>query len=380
MSSAYNRSWMSRSRDKSGYYQGTVHTGWKPNGQPEFKHRQRKNKKELRAVLESLERVRDEGDLLASERPPTLAKWLDQWLEDEVVPSLRTRTAESYESIIRRHLKPRLGAYTLDRLREEHISGMYRDLLADGLAPSTVNRIHAVLSGALRLAHDRQRIKRNYCRHVKPPQIVAKRQPNPLSKEEFNLVMRAVDDTRNGVRWVLAVTTALRQSEVLGLSWDDVDLDAGLIRVTRGLHRIKGGLEFEEPKSPRSRREVPLPPALVPRLRAHREAQARDRAQAGSEWQDTGLVFVQANGQPLDRRADHRAWQRLLASLDLPARTIHDLRHTAATFLLEGDVPVRVVSELLGHAQTRLTEDTYMKVRPSLAQRAATAMDAVLVG
>lgn len=190
----------------------------------------------------------------------------------------------------------------------------------------------------------------------------------------------AVDDTRNGARWVLALATGLRQSEVLGLAWDDVDLDAGLLTVRVGLHRIRGGLRFEEPKSERSRRELPLPPALVPRLRAHRVAQARDRALAGSEWQDTGLMFVQANGRPLDRRADHRAWQKLLASLDLPPRIIHDLRHTAATLLLEGDVPVRVVSELLGHAQTRLTEDTYMKVRPALAQRAAAAMDAVLLG
>ncbi len=100
MTGAYKPLWISRRKDKAGYYQGTVHVGWKSDGKPDTKHRQNKNRKKLRALLDALERKRDEGDLLASERPPTLAQWLDQWLEDEVVPSLRTRTAESYELII----------------------------------------------------------------------------------------------------------------------------------------------------------------------------------------------------------------------------------------------------------------------------------------
>ncbi len=130
----YKRSWISTGRGKDGYYQGTAHVGWKANGEPDVRHRQRKNKKELRGVIEAMERARDEGDLLAAGAPPTLAQWLDQWLADEAGQTARARTLESYESIVRLHLKPRLGHHRLDRLQEEHIRRCYQDLMADGLA------------------------------------------------------------------------------------------------------------------------------------------------------------------------------------------------------------------------------------------------------
>ncbi len=375
----YKRSWISTARDKDGYYQGTAHVGWKASGEPDIRHRQRKNKKELRGIIEALERARDEGDLLAAGAPPKLAQWLDQWLADEAGETARARTLESYESIVRLHLKPRLGHHRLDQLQEEHIRRCYQDLMADGLAASTVKRVHSVLSSALRLAHDRQRIKRNYCAHVRPPKGPPRRHASPLTAEEVRLVLDAASGTRNGERWTLGLATGMRQSEVLGLAWDDLDLEVGTARVRRGLHRLRGkGLTFQEPKSKASERVVPLPEQLVKRLRVHAAAQAQERAHAGSEWQDWGLVFAQPNGRPIDRRADYRSWLKLLKAAGVGRRTVHDGRHTTATLLLEQGVPSIVIADVVGHADSKTTEKMYMQVRPPLAQRAASAMEAVM--
>ncbi len=114
------------------------------------------------------------------------------------------------------------------------------------------------------------------------------------------------------------------------------------------------------------------------RLRVHAEAQAQERAHAGSEWQEWGLVFAQPNGRPIDRRADYRSWINLLEAAGVDRRTVHDGRHTTATLLLEQGVPSVVIADVVGHADSKTTEKMYMQVRPPLAQRAASAMGEVM--
>jgi integrase len=192
-------------------------------------------------------------------------------------------------------------------------------------------------------------------------------------------VLSAAQGRRNGARWAVALGVGLRQSEALALRWSDVDLDAGTLTVCRTLHRVTGqGLVFAEPKSERSRRRIALPRPLVDLLRAHRAAQLAERLRAGNRWEDGDLVFAQANGRPLDKRADWQAWRDLLAAACVRQVRLHDARHSAATTLLALGVPVRVVADMLGHSQTRVTEDTYQHVLPALAQDAADRMGVAL--
>jgi len=179
----------------------------------------------------------------------------------------------------------------------------------------------------------------------------------------------------------VALSLGLRQGEALGLPWDAVDLDTGLLTVRRALQRLGGqGLVMVEPKSSAGRRSVALPAPLIEGLRSHRAAQLEERLKAGSEWQDHGLVFAQPNGKPIDPRADNRAWKALLEAAGVRDARLHDARHTAATLLLllQG-VDNRVVMEILGHSQLSMTV-RYQHVLPDLARDAADRMGKALWG
>ena len=171
----------------------------------------------------------------------------------------------------------------------------------------------------------------------------------------------------------------MRLGELLGLRWEDVDLDAGRLAVRRALQRRPGvGLEFIEPKSARARRTVLLSQRAVGALREHRRRQLEARLLAGSTWRDRGLVFCNGRGGPLDPNWQTAVFKEALAAAGLPRVRFHDLRHTAATLLLRQAVHPKVVSETLGHATITLTLDTYSHLVPALHAEAASAMDRLL--
>ncbi|MGZ4666279.1 MAG: tyrosine-type recombinase/integrase, partial [Frankiaceae bacterium] len=281
---------------------------------------------------------------------------------------------------IRLHLSPAIGHIRLDRLQPEHLETLYTELEAEGLSAATVLRVHRVLSRALKVAMQRGIVSRNVATLVEPPSV-KRVEVLPLTPDEARRVLAEADARRNAARWSVALALGLRQSECLALSWEDIDLASGTLRIRRSLHRVKGkGLVMEEPKSPTSRRTIALPEQLVAQLRAHRAAQLKERMAAGSLWEEHGLVFAQANGRPIDRRSDHRAWQALLKAAGVRQARLHDARHTAATLLLVQGVPARVVMAILGHSTMRVTTDTYQHVVPELAREAAERVGVALWG
>jgi integrase len=141
-----------------------------------------------------------------------------------------------------------------------------------------------------------------------------------------------------------------------------------------------GGLVLVPPKSRAGHRTIPIPTPLVDALRLHRVVQTTERLAAGSMWTDCGAVFAGSTGKPIDPRADHRDWQRLLPKAGVPVARLHDARHTAATLLLAQGVPARVVMDLLGHSQITLTLGTYTHVVPELARDAAARLGDALWG
>ena len=198
-------------------------------------------------------------------------------------------------------------------------------------------------------------------------------------------------------RWLVGLSLGLRQSEALGLWWDDVDLDAGTLRVRRQLTRRRTNGEeigFGPLKSARSARVLALPPTLVDALRRHRDRQAAERESTAS-WADPRLVFASTVGGPIDHRNDTRAFKALLidakvrcdevptasgATRLVPRLRLHDLRHTAASLLLTQGVPARVAMELLGHSQIGITMNIYSHVMPTQLAAAADAIDTALWG
>ncbi len=186
-----------------------------------------------------------------------------------------------------------------------------------------------------------------------------------------------------GVKWraffTLAITTGLRLGEVLGLRWVDVDLDARVLRVQQNIQRVKGqGLIAMAPKTGGSRRPVDLGQDVVALLRKHRADQTAQRLQMGPLWKDQGLVFPSETGSPLEPSRVHRVFTRTCEAAGVPRIRPYDLRHTAATLMGGNQVPLKVISERLGHSDVSLTLRTYSHVFPTLQASAADTMDCLL--
>jgi integrase len=369
-------------KDEAGRWHGYVSMGLKENGRRDRRHVSGARRTDVVAKVRALEAKRDAGTAEAAGRAPTVGDWLDHWLEHIAPRRVRARTLESYEALVRLHLRPGIGHHRLDRLQPEQLEQLYGSLLDDkGLSPATVLRLHRVLSRALRVAMQRGKITRNVATLVDPPAVKRPTTALPLTVDEARRVLEAAEQAHNSARWTVALAVGLRQSETLGLRWSDIDLDVGTLTVRRGLHRVAGkGLVYEEPKAERSRRTLALPAQLVMALRRHRAVQLEERQAAGSLWEEHDLVFTQVNGRPLDKRSDWEGWKALLTRAGVRQVRLHDGRHTAATLLLSEGVHPRVVMELLGHAQMRTTTDTYSHVMPALAKEAADKMGTALWG
>jgi len=183
-----------------------------------------------------------------------------------------------------------------------------------------------------------------------------------------------------GALYALAITTGLRQGELFGLRWEDVDLEAGRLSVRQTLTTPKGGRKLGPPKRSKSRRSVKLTAGAVKALKAHRERQLDEREKLAELWQDYDFVFATQVGTPLNRHNFfRRCFKPLLEEAGLPRSVrFHDLRHTCATLLLSKNVNPKIVQELLGHANISQTMDTYSHMLPDMQERAASAMDEIL--
>ncbi len=244
---------------------------------------------------------------------PSVGQWLEHWLDVIAARKVRPSTLTRYRQLTVNQLLPGIGDHRLDRLQPEHVEQLYGELLARGLAPATVLQGHRVLSRALKVAMQRGKLARNVCTLVDAPSL-QRTEVQPLTGMEARRVLSSAAGRRNAARWSVALALGLRLGEALGLAWDAVDLDRGLLTVRQALQRQQGkGLVLVQPKSRAGRRTIALPRQLRDAMQQHRATQAAERLAAGSSWEDHGLVFCQPNGRPLDPRADHRQWQALLA-------------------------------------------------------------------
>jgi integrase len=311
----------------------------------------------------------------------SVSEYMTRWLEDSAKGDLGHRAYHNYRLQIRRHINPALGRLKLSKLTAAHIQSLYAAKLRDGLKPSSVRYIHAVLHRALEQAVRFNLIPFNPAARVDPPKV-RQEEIMPLDAEQARTFLSAASeaDDRFECLHVLSLTVGLRMGEALGLKWSDIDLDAKTLRVSRQLQRMRegGGLVFGEPKNA-SRRTVDLPQRAVEALRSHRKRQIEEQLRAGSNWQDYGLVFASGKGTPLDaQNIVNRHFKPLLRRAGLPDIRWHDLRHTYATLLLARGTHPTYVQKSLGHASVQLTLDRYSHWMPSMGRATASAMDDAL--
>jgi integrase len=232
---------------------------------------------------------------------------------------------------------------------------------------------------ALKQAVNDGLIPRNATEAVKPPQV-RREEIRPLTPEQVKMLLEAASGDRLEGLFTLAVHTGLRRGELLGLKWEDVELESGSLHVKHTLTTARGGPRLAAPKTKSSRRRVSLTRGAVDALRAHLARQLEEIDRAGSLWQENRLAFASEIGEPLDRRdLTSRRFKPLLKRAKLLEKTrFHDLRHTCATLLLTKNVNPKIVSEMLGHATIAITLDTYSHVLPNMQDSAARALEEAL--
>ena len=250
---------------------------------------------------------------------------------------------------------------------------MIRRLLAvktdAGLSASTVGHIHGLIRNVLADAEREELVHRNAARAVRPPSVrPVERQV--LTVEDARRLIESIRGDRLEALWVCALTVGLRRGELLGLRWSDVDFEAKTLVVRQTVLRVGGQLVFAEPKTDRSRRQVPVPDDALDRLRRHRVQQARERLAVGGRWREFGLVFASTVGTPMEPRNVDRAWHAARAKVGLTWLRLHDLRHACATFMLASGASPRTVMKTLGHSQIALTMNTYAHVLPEVERTA----------
>lgn len=321
-------------------------------------------KKDAQAYLNKVLRERDMGTYIEPAKL-SLDEYLAKWLATAAKPRLRPRTFESYERLLRCHVRPTLGNRALSAITPMEIQALYNGMQEQkDLSARTVRYVHAVLRNALGQAVKWRFLQQNPTDNVDLPRQ-QREEMSPLSSEEVKHFLEACEEDRFGMVFRLLLTTGLRPGEALALRWSDVDLEAGRLHVQRSLVPGKG---FEEPKTARARRVVPLPPSVTKAVKQHKKAQTEARLQAGENWQDLNLMFTGSEGQPVHyRNLVRRHFKPLLVKARLPENLrLYDLRHTHATLLLKEGVNPKIVSERLGHASITLTLDTYSHVLPDM--------------
>lgn len=369
---------------KDGRWQGRVHLGYE-GGKRIRKHYYGASREEVAAKLTRALAEHQRGIAPVRDERQTVGSFVERWLVESVRPTVRPRTFESYELIVRLHIVPRLGGIPIARLAPQDVQSLLVAKLAAGLSPRSVQYVHAVLRRALGQAYRWGIVARNVATLVDAPRV-ARAEVRPLTPAEARRFLDAIRGDRLEALYTVALALGLRQGEALGLRWTDVDLEAGTLTVNRSLQRVPrvlrdataGRLVLVEPKTARSRRTIAMPAIVAAALRAHRTRQLEERLLAGSRWTEAGLVFTSTIGTPLDSRNVTHGFQRVLAGAGLPRQRFHDLRHACASFLLAQGVPARVVMEVLGHAQIGMTLGVYGHLLPTMQAEAAGRMDALL--
>lgn len=312
-----------------------------------------------------------------------LSDWLDRWLDTAVKPGKALRTYETYRSIIDKHLKPSLGHHAIGALQPDQLEAYYHKSTLD---PKTLENHHNVLSGALGIAVRHKLIRENVAR------LVMNKPRAKDDHEEIRAQCWEIEEARAFLEkakaagpqpaafYRLALESGARKGELCAFKWADLDVEAGKIRVMRQMIKRWPVPIFGPPKN-RKPRTIDLSQETLGLLKKQKAAQAEVKLLAGNTYQDHGLIFAYDQppfGMPLSaNNIGQREFLRLVTTAQVRPITFHGLRHTAATLMLKEGIPIKVVSERLGHKKVTITLEIYAHALPSMQREAATKLGAL---
>ncbi len=368
---------------KGNQYYAVIYEGLDPTTGKERRrwHPGGPRRRDAERLVNELVKRKDDGIYRGPDRL-SLGEYLTQrWLPGQK-SQLRVSTYDSYRRNIELHIVPRIGGIALQRLVPEDLDGLYaalgtegrRDGKAGGLSPKSIRLVHLILHKALFDARRKGTVTRNVAELADPPKLrAAKRQEIRVwTAEELHAFLEICTGHRLLPAWFVASHTGMRRGEVLGLRWSDTDLDRGRLSVTQAAILVAYELVVSDIKTDNGRRTIDLDDRTVSVLRDWRKRQLEERLLVGEDYQDHDLVFARPDGAPTNPDLFSQSFDRVVARSSLPRIRLHDLRHTHATILLKAGVPVKVVSERLGHANPAFTITVYQHVMPGMQADAAT--------
>lgn len=306
----------------------------------------------------------------------TLKEYFVRWLEDYAKTALRPTSFQTYYTLIHQHIIPSIGHITLQQLQPMHLQRFYNEQLQKGrvdgqggLSAQSVVKLHVIIKSALGHAVKWQLINRNVADLADPPAI-RKKDIVTLNAEEVAHFLELAKESRYYITYLLAITTGLRRGEILGLRWKDIHFEEKRASIQKNLVVVKGTPILQEPKTNGSKRSISLPITTVEALKKYKRIQSQEKLKQGINYQDNDLIVATSVGTPVNPRNLPRSFYQLMKKANLADIRFHDLRHTHATLMLQQGVHPKIVSERLGHSNTRITADIYSHVLPSMQEEA----------
>lgn len=312
----------------------------------------------------------------------TLAQWLDIWLKD-YTGSIKPLTLKSYKVVINNHIKPVLGSIKLSSLATHSIQIFYNNLFngseeTPGLSAKTIKNVHGVVHKALQQAVKINYIRDNPSNACDLPRV-EKTKINPLDENQISIFIKAINGHQYENLFLVTLFTGMRQGEILGLTWDSVDLENGSIHIYQQLQRINGLYEFVSLKNDKTR-NITLPPFINNLLQGHKAQQNQWRLMAGAAWDNSNLVFSNQLGGHLCHVTVSRNYKKVVESIGLPDARFHDLRHSYAVAALQSGDDIKTVQENLGHHTASFTLDVYGHVSDRMKIDSANRMENFIKG
>ena len=311
----------------------------------------------------------------------TVGEWMEVWFQDYAKIKVRPSSHQTYQGYIHNHIRPNIGDIPLEKLTSLDLQKFYKKLLVQGrvdrveakgqpkgLSAKTVRNIHQILSSALKLAQEQRLILTNPAEGCALPRV-EHQEMKTLTTVQLASFFREARESGVFELYYLELATGLRRGELLGLKWEDVDLERGDLRVRRQVSRINGEVVEAPLKTKNAYRTLPLAEDTVSVLREQR------KKVGNSPW-----VFPSPDGGPISPDSVLHMLHRVLKRAGLPKVRFHDLRHTFATLALQNGVDVKTVSGMLGHFSAGFTLDTYAHITSAAQRQAAKTMENVLSG
>ncbi len=340
------------------------------------------NKKDAEKFLTEKLRELDTGILIDTKKMK-FGEYLDYW-KDKTFNNLEVTTKEGYIQKIEKHIKPYLSNILLENLKPLHLQNFYEEKLKSGkldgrggLSSRTVLAIHRIIHSALQQAVKWQLVARNVAEAVEPPKA-KKYKAKFLNDKQTEELIKKAKNTDIYIPIVIAVYTGARRGEVLGLNWNNVDLEKGIIKIIDNLCATNNGLIIKQPKTNSGIRTIAISETLIKILKKHKINQMRNKIRLGINYQDNNMVCCYEDGHLFNPKRFSAKFHELLENNNLPVIRFHDLRHSHASLLVKMGVQPKEISSRLGHSNIGITMDLYSHLYEETDREVAKIFDKLI--